>query len=45
MPVETKTCEDDKEYMVYVYYVINKETGEYEPVGTVDAIGEYDGEE
>lgn len=44
MPVKTKTCEGDKE-LVYVYYVINEETGEYEPVGKIDNIGEYDGED
>lgn len=39
MPVKTKIC---NEAYLYVY---NEETGEFELIGKVVDIGEYDGEE
>lgn len=41
MPVKTKNFDKGD----FVYYVYNEETGKYEPVGKIDDIGEYDGEE
>ena len=42
MPVKTENSEDVRDF---TYYVLNEETGEYEPVGKIEAGGVYYGEQ